>query len=235
MHRVALLLLCAACVCGVMSDPSEEEWDNVLWDPTGVGGMVWEEQPLPAASNASVSKTPPAPATEPVDDAFHTADFSEDVVWIPAGNVSLNFTHAENILSSDAPSSEALVDMVLGQEEHALYSKLNKLLDSLLGAGENSTAGRAWAFVTFVTLMPMRCSEVHKVAALFDEAMRKTNPGAEITSSAQRLGGAMCDGACPCKESRRYSQRVMELRSTSKRRSLQPPERFPYPVKIQRL
>jgi len=37
MVRALLLLLCAASVCGTMSDPSEEEWDNVLWDPTGVG------------------------------------------------------------------------------------------------------------------------------------------------------------------------------------------------------
>jgi hypothetical protein len=58
MVRALLLLLCAASVCGTMSDPSEEEWDNVLWDPTGVGGMVWEEQPLPAASNVSVPLIP---------------------------------------------------------------------------------------------------------------------------------------------------------------------------------
>ena len=234
MVRALLLLLCAASVCGTMSDPSEEEWDNVLWDPTGVGGMVWEEQPLPAASNVSVPLIPPVNATvvEPTD--FHE-DFSEDAVWIPAGNISLNFTHAENILSSEAPSSGALVDMVLGQEEHVLYSKLNKLFDSLLGVPENATADESWAFVTFITLMPLRCSEVHKVVALFDEAMQKSNPGADITSSAQRLGSAICDGTCPCKESRRYSQRVMELRSTSKRRSLQPPARFPYPVQIERL
>jgi hypothetical protein len=157
---------------------------------------------------------------EPTD--FHE-DFSEDAVWIPAGNISLNFTHAENILSSEAPSSGALVDMVLGQEEHVLYSKLNKLFDSLLGVPENATADESWAFVTFITLMPLRCSEVHKVAVLFDAAMRESNPGPTSRPSAQRLGGAVCGTVCPCKEARRYSQRVMELRSTSRQRVLQPP------------
>lgn len=240
MSRVLLLLLVVS-VHGMLSDPPEEEWESVLWDPTGVGGMVWEDQPLPAVQNVSVATntTPTVNTTvrELTDDSVHgEIDFSDDLVWRPMGNVSLNFTHTENIISSES-SGNALIDLVFDRQELDLYHKLNTLLDGLLGFAENTTVtDGSWSFVTFITLMPLRCSEVQKVVALFDEAMRQSNPGSDVTSTAQRLGAATCgaDGVCPCKESRRYSQRVMELRSTSKQRSLQPPARFPYPVQIEK-
>jgi hypothetical protein len=129
------------------------------------------------------------------------------------------------------PANSSLVDFVFSQEERDLYERMNALFDDLLGLPNRTTT---WGFMVFVTLSPLQCSEANKVAALFDAAMRVSNPDSEITSVAQRLGTAECgaDGVCPCKVSRRYSQRVMELRSTSKQESLQPPARFPYPVRI---
>lgn len=233
---VLLLVLCAVSVGG--NDPLDEDWEMVVWDPTGVSGMVWEEHTLPSVT---VSNTTDVNSTEvdfsarelfdDVASGFEAHNISDDAVWRPVRNVSLEFGSAENILASG--SIDALVDFAFSQQERDVYYKLSDLFDTLLSA-PNRTAVESWTFVTFVTLMPLRCSEIHKVVALFDAAMRESNPDSEITSVAQRLGSSACgaDGVCPCKDTRRYSQRVMELRSTSKQRGLRPPAHFPYPVEI---
>jgi hypothetical protein len=219
--KYASVLLFLFVVLAHGNDPFDEDWEMVAWDSTGVGGVVWEESAPPPVVNST--------ATDFVGDyvsVFEAYNSSDDAVWRPSGNVSLEFNSAENILTSGPV--DTLVDFAFSQQERGLYDKLNALIDDFIGLTNRTE------FVTFVTLMPLRCSEVHKVAALFDAAMRESNPGSEITSIAQRLGSAACgvDGACPCKDTRRYSERVMELQSTSRKRALQPPAHFPYPVEI---
>jgi len=239
-RTVILLLLCAVSVSG--NDPLDEDWEMVAWDPTGVGGMVWEEHALPSVGSNETSVNSTAigevvlpPTRDLFDDAgsiFEAFNISDDAVWRPAGNVSLDFGSAENVLSSGSINS--IVDFAFTQQERDIYYKLNALFDTLVGASNSTAEPKAWSFVAFVTLMPLKCSEVRKVAALFDAAMRESNPESEITSIAQRLGSSACgvDGVCPCKDVRHYSQRVMELRSTSKQRALKPPAHFPYAVEI---
>ena len=237
--KYASVLLFLFVVLAHGNDPFDEDWEMVAWDPTGIGGMVWEEHTLPpAAPNVTSVNLTVIEAAPPTRDLVGDGDvfevpynISDDAVWMPAGNVSLEFGSAENILTTGPLN--ALADFAFSQQERGVYDKLNALFDNLIGLS-NSTDAESWGFVAFVTLMPLRCSEVQKVAALFDAAMRESNPDSDLTSVAQRLGAAVCgtDGVCPCKDTRRYSQRVMELRSTSRQRSLQPPAHFPYPVEI---
>jgi hypothetical protein len=215
MLRMGLLFLLLA-MCGG-SDPLDEEWETVLWGPTGPGGVVWEEQPDAPKNLTAANAT-----------RFHDED-----ILTPAGNISLNFTSAENILTTG--SIHELMEFALLPEERKLYDKLNTLFDDFFTLSNRTMDDSAWSFVTFVTLMPLRCSEVQKVASLFDAAMRESNPESEIHSIAQRLGDAACgpDGVCPCKDVRRHSKRVMELHSTSRKRELQPPARFPYQTRME--
>ena len=231
--NIILLLFVAAC----RSDPLDDDWDLVIWDPTGAGGMVWEDLP-------SVNITINATHVDSLDDLSfpdavfeedsYLSDVSHDLVWTPA-----NITHSPfNLNASNSISMGSvneLIDFAFMEEERKLYDQLDTIFENLFSTYNNTVEYKGpWSFVTFVTVMPLRCSEVHKIAALFDAAMLESNPGSEIVSTAQRLGQSMCgqDGACPCKDVRRYSTRVMELRSTSRQRDLKPPTRFPYPVEI---
>ena len=110
-------------------------------------------------------------------------------------------------------------------------------------SAQNETAGQLstnstseegpWTIVSFITLMPFRCSDVQKIVSWFDEALRDVNPGIQIESMAQRLGMSMCDASgCPCNVTRRYTTKVMEIRTQSMAKTLLRPlrEKFPYEV-----
>jgi hypothetical protein len=215
---VLLLVLFTASVGG--NDPFDDEWEMAAW---GVHGVVWEEhaQGLPNSTGVNTTASPAS------------YNLSDDVAWSAIYNGSAELIAIEGDAWSANASADPLVDIAFSQQERALFEKLGTLFDDLFNT-PNRTA--TWEFVVFVTLAPVRCSDVSKVAVLFDAAMRESNPGSNITSTAQRLGTAECgaDGTCPCKEARRYSQRVMELRSTSRQRALQPPPaHFPYAVQIE--
>ena len=217
------------------TDPLYEDWDLMAWDHTAEA-QVWAlgsvnhstDVNLSVGANPVVDLSVRALEEEALvssytnyssyEDAEWNHSSDEDDVWRPVGNASLDAT-------------ENLFDLAFSQQERDVYERLNALFDDLVGLPNRTST---WGFAVFVTLAPLRCSEVKKVAVLFDAAMRESNPDSEITSVATRLGAAVCDadGECPCKDARRYSQRVMELRSTSNRQALQPPRRFPYPVQI---
>jgi hypothetical protein len=232
-HSMALVvLLCIASVGG--NDPFDDEYEMAAW---GVHGVVWEEHVQGLPNLTVVDSNTPA--------VVLSYNISEDVAWSAMHNESVELISIESegweglseneslSLNSTAESTNSLVNFSFTQEEHALFDKLGSLFDTLFSTMPNHTA-TVWEFVVLVTLAPVRCSDVDKVAVLFDAAMRESNPGSNITSVAQRLGGAVCGTVCPCKEARRYSQRVMELRSTSRQRVLQPPPaHFPYFVQIE--
>lgn len=231
------VLIVVLSISGGRTDALDDEWDVVLWDPTGVNGMAWEEQTLTPALPKNATEQiqndtlSDASVSDVFDDVFQVEhNISDDNVWKPVGNVSLNFTDHNSAMDA---SIGTFIDFEFENEERDLFYKFGELLDALINP-HNNTTDRNWTFISLLTLMPLQCSEVQKIVSLFDRAMRESNPDSEISSVAQRLGSAACgpDGVCPCKDTRRYSQRVMELRSTSKSRTLQPPASFPYPVKI---
>jgi hypothetical protein len=216
---VPLLVLFTASVGG--NDPFDDEWELAAW---GVHGVVWEEHahglPNSIGANSSASLA-----------SSSSNNLSDDVAWSTMFNGSAELISIEGDVWSANASADPLE--AVSQQERALFEKLGTLFDDFFGMPNRT---ETWGFVVFVTLAPVRCSDVSKVAVLFDAAMRESNPGSNITSTAHRLGTAECgaDGVCPCKEARRYSQRVMELRSTSQQRALQPPPaNFPYAVQIE--
>jgi len=225
-HSMALLgLLFIASVGG--NDPFDDEFEMAAW---GVHGVLWEEhvQSLPNSTGVNSSV--------PLSSLYN---FSEEVAWGAMHNESVELISigSEGWEETEAfaldSAAEPPANFSLTLQERALFEQLGTLFDDLFSIVPNHTA-TVWEFVVLVTLAPVRCSDVDKVAVLFDAAMRESNPGSNITSVAQRLGGAVCGAVCPCKEARRYSQRVMELRSTSRQRVLQPPPaHFPYSVQIE--
>jgi hypothetical protein len=225
-HSMALVvLLFIASVGG--NDPFDEEYEMAAW---GVHGVVWEEhvQSLPNSTGVNSSV--------PLSSLYN---FSEEVAWGAMHNESVELISigSEGWEETEAfaldSAAEPPANFSLTLQERALFEKLGTLFDTLFSTMPNHTA-TVWEFVVLVTLAPVRCSDVDQVADLFDAAMRESNPGSNITSVAQRLGGAVCGAVCPCKEARRYSQRVMELRSTSRQPVLQPPPaHFPYSVQIE--
>jgi hypothetical protein len=148
-------------------------------------------------------------------------------------NASGAFDSAEGIVSMNFDESAGLIDLGFQKQIMDMKSQFDSFVDRLAGL-ENST----WTFVAFVTLMPLRCSAVDKVASLFDQAMATTNPSAGIVSLAQRLGASPCngDGVCPCLDSKRrkHTTRVLELRFRSGSANVVYPlkEDFPYKVDI---
>jgi hypothetical protein len=126
-----------------------------------------------------------------------------------------------------------IIGLAFERERTDLTEKLDAFLDRFFGPF-NQTSD-TWTFVSFITIVPLRCSEVHKVVDLFDAAMQEANPGAQISSVAQRLGASACsgEGICPCTDARRkaqYTTRVMEVRSTSRSRDVVYPANFPFRV-----
>ena len=164
-------------------------------------------------------------------------------VVLPSDFLPLNTsTNASGVLldSSDLASADfdlGLIDLGFRQQVADMKSQLDSFVDHLVGL-QNTSKG--WTFAAFVTLVPLRCAAVDKVASLFDQAMATTNPDAGVVSVAQRLGSAPCsrDGVCPCLDSRRrvHTSRVLELRSQSKSADVVYPlkEEFPYSVDIQK-
>lgn len=126
--------------------------------------------------------------------------------------------------------------MVVDEEEEmgeALGQQIFSLFWDAFGGANHSTADDTWTIVSFITLAPLRCSDVQEVLSWFDEALQQANPGARVSSVAHRLGDALCDAAeCPCEARRSFSQ-VMEVRTRSTRQVLAPPPRFPYRVRME--
>ena len=225
-HSMALLVfLFIASVGG--NDPFDEEYEMAAW---GVHGVVWEEHAQSLPNSTGVNSSVPLSSLY---------NFSEEVAWGAMHNESVELISigSEGWEDTEAfaldSAAEPPANFSRTLQERALAEKLGTLFDTLFSTMPNHTA-TVWEFVVLVTLAPVRCSDVDKVAVLFDAAMRESNPGSNMTSVAQRLGGAVCGTVCPCKEARRYSQRVMELRSTSRQPVLQPPPaHFPYSVQIE--
>lgn len=180
-------------------------------------------------------------------------DLVMDSVWVsPEHAPQLNFTYSVSDFTTPVPEvsssvadnyslpdedvslESAIVNLSFQEEIADMDRQINAFIDKVV---DNSTE---WTFVSLITLMPLRCSAVNKVVQLFDEAMAKVNPESSVTSVAQRLGSTPCsgNGICPCTENglrRKYTTRVMELRSRSRSPSLVYPETsdFPYHVDIQ--
>lgn len=130
-----------------------------------------------------------------------------------------------------SPRKPSVIDLVFEQQEVDMFNKLNTMFSNLFGV-QNATADGPWTFVSVVTLMPLRCADVERVVSLFDNALQQENPAADISSVAQKLGAEPCNGGiCPCLETRRHSVRALEIRSTSKQRTISYPANFPYPVR----
>ena len=144
---------------------------------------------------------------------------------------------SNDVVSMDFDDALSLIDLGFQQQVADMKTQLDSFVDSLVGLQNNSSG---WTFAAFVTLVPLRCAAVDKVALLFDRAMATTNPDAGIVSVAQRLGSAPCsrDGVCPCLDSKRraHTSRVLELRSQSRSANVAYPlkEEFPYSVDIQK-
>ena len=120
-------------------------------------------------------------------------------------------------------------------ESEPVNASLGDQLDSFFKEtfGNNLTDQGPWTVVSFITLMPLRCSEVQRIVSWFDVALQKANPAVQVSSIATRLGVATCDvSGCPCDAARRYATRVLEIRSQSTAKSLLLPDRdtFPYYV-----
>ena len=168
----------------------------------------------------------------------------EESVWNDWNGSSVSVilprNSSENSSSTVVVFNHTEIDLSLQDDIKALGNRLIDLISGMVGVG--GSKNDTWTFVSFVTLAPLSCSSVNKVAGLFDDAMAATNPGAAIVSMPRRLGGLSCDsnGVCPCTDSghrRKYVSRVMELSSRSQLKSVAYPleEDFPYHVVIQPL
>ena len=135
------------------------------------------------------------------------------------------------LCSGEEVEDSSIVDLGFKQE----IGDMNEQINSLLGGfavDNNSTAD--WTFVTFIILVPLRCSVVNSIVAQFDDAMGKANPAAGITSVARRLGAMPCDNSvCPCVDDSRRTTRVMEVQSRSRSPHVEFPKAFPYRVDLQ--
>ena len=200
--RLFVFLLCLSLS---LSDPLDDEWDMSVWE---MGNSLWESVPLMDSDNLNLTYG-----------SFNATGLSDYATIWSTRNVTLQ---------QDTPS---IIDLAFRQEEIDMFNKLNTLLDNLFGV-QNATVDGPWTFVSVVTLMPLRCVDVDKVVSLFNLAMQESNPGSDMSSTAQKLGAEPCNGGiCPCKESRRYSVRALEIRSTSRLRTISYPVNFPYPVR----
>ena len=202
---------------GLDEDSGAAVWDGVQWDDFDT---VWHADESVSTNTSNVSVPLPGGANVTTGEP-------------PALNSSGVFEYT----ADSSWEQDPLIDLSFQQQLSDINQQFNDLMDNLVGP-RNNTGSQTWTFVSFVTLMPLRCSSVEKVAALFDQAMASANPGADIESVAQRFGGSPCssNGVCPCVENdrRRYTSRVMELRTRSKHRRVMYPrvEEFPYGVEI---
>ena len=221
MATLKAVILCSL-VHSVICDPLDinEDWGAALWS---TAGDLWEDASIDLPGTDSL-----------VNGTFNSSNFTSlftnsDIVWMPPNvtNVSSTFVLDSGSFDSD------VIGLTFQKEEADFAIKLNSFFDNLFGIS-NQTNPETWTFVSFITIMPLRCSEVQKVVALFDAAMQEANPDAQIASKAQKLGSSACggDGLCPCTDVRRYSKRVMEVRSTSRSKTLVYPSKFPYPLEI---
>ena len=151
--------------------------------------------------------------------SFNESAGSPDLVWVgPDAWDGLN-------------ESAGLVPDGLN-ESATLGEQLSLFFKEAFGTNSTSDEG-PWTVVSFITLLPLRCSEVQNIVSWFDSALQTANPGVQLSSVAQRLGVSTCDAhGCPCESSRRYATRVLEVRSRSTAKALRLPgrETFPYHV-----
>jgi len=212
--RLFILLVCIVSHSySALSIIESEDFEAAVWD---VPGAAFDWSPPLIPPNVSL------PAVVLPTDFLDT-------------NTSVLTPADDHLVSVDFDDSLGLIDLGFKQQMVDMKAQFDSFVDRLVGAEKNSTD---WTFVAFVTLVPLRCSAVDRVAALFDKAMETTNPGAGVISVAQRLGSAPCsrDGVCPCLDSKRrkHTTRVLELRSRSRSANVVYPlkEEFPYKVEI---
>ena len=190
---------------GIPEDEAEDI-GAALWDTSGLDEPIWQ----------SVGPTA-------------LANVSNISAWFREWDDNAT-TLSEPMLLDSVDSS--IVDLGFKQE----IVNMNEQIDSFLSnfvPDKNNTAD--WTFVTFITLVPLRCSVVNSIVAQFDDAMGQANPAAGITSVARRLGAMPCDNSvCPCVDDsrRRYTTRVMEVHSHSRSQHVEFPKAFPYRVDI---
>ena len=142
-------------------------------------------------------------------------------------------------VTSDLEELDPFWDLIpaWGNETNPLeFIGLEDQLDAFFSHIEdlgNTTSEGPWTVVAFVTLVPLRCDEIHRVAPLFDVAMRQANPDSRLQSVPRRLQGVECAKICPCADEPPRA-RVLQLESTSWTKTLAPPPAhiFPYSVRI---
>lgn len=205
--KAAFLLLLG--ISAAFGDPLDDDLDAAVWTTDG----DWTRFETQNSTNASALSV-------------------DQLVWAGPRDLVANSTVVT--VNYDSSSLDDVIGQAFEREKTDMAYKLDTFLDRLFGpSGHNTTD--MWTFVSFITIIPLRCSEVHKVVSLFDAAMQEVNPDAQITSVAQRLGASVCssDGVCPCTDARRknqYTTRVMEVKSTSRSKHVVYPPDFPFHV-----
>ncbi len=217
MRIFAFIVCLVSFSCSELSIIESEDFEAAVWDVPEIN-FDWAA-PL-VAQNISLPY----------------AAVASDFLDVNASTGVLGST--DDLASLDFDDSLGLVDLGFQQQVVDMKTQFDSFVNRLVGI--QNTSEDSWTFVAFVTLLPLRCSAVDKVASLFDQAMATTNPSAGIVSVAQRLGSAPCsrDGVCPCLDSKRrkYTTRVLELHLHSKSANVVYPlkEEFPYTVDIRR-
>ena len=167
---------------------------------------------------------------------------ASDFIWnlpvVSNHTVLSNTTMTGNVTIDDVGDDDDLLDMSFQQEELDFVKRLDHFLENLFGSGNATEKENGpYTFVTTVTLLPLRCSNVKKMVDMFNAAVHKANPSAVAFSSiARRLGKSACggDGICPCIDLRRYTTRALEIQTVSPLKHVKPPsiENFPYPFEM---
>ena len=163
-----------------------------------------------------------------------SVDFSWNLPVVSNHTILLNTTMKRNVTVDI--EDDVLLDMSFHEEELEFVKRLDLFLENLFGNATDTDHG-PYTFVTTVTLLPLRCSNVKKIVDMFNAAIHKANPSAAAFNSvARRLGKSACsgDGICPCIDLRRYMTRVLEIQTVSPLKHVLPPsiENFPYPFEM---
>ena len=156
----------------------------------------------------------------------------DDGAFLVPYNVSSDWS---GLFNSNATS---VVDLAFKMEEFDLFARLGALISNitstLVGQGRLANATLdGWTMVSVVALMPLRCADVDRAVAAFNAALQTANPGANVSSTARRLGAQACTpgGICPCQRDARA--RALEIRSAGRgERSPAPPDQglLPFPL-----
>ena len=197
-----LVVMCLSFL--IQCDPVlDEEFDVMEWSGTD---LVWTQ---PFVNNTLFNSTKDV-----------TSSFVNDDIIDPTANMTVSI------------AEDDIIDLGFRQAEIDFVERLNHFLGDLFGLNNTTDVEGPYTYITAITVIPLRCSDVKKIVDMFDSAVREANPGVDFTSVARRLGKSACnaDGICPCLDVRRYMNRVLEIQTVSPVRNLARPssEKFPY-------